>query len=65
MPCLKKSADDTKKVLKAAKSGAPSSGVDIAGISGGMPGKPGANRTARPEKFGNQQKANLLFLRGG
>jgi len=39
------------KFLKAAQSGAPSSGVDIAGIGGGMPAKPGTNSMARPRKI--------------
>jgi hypothetical protein len=50
-----------EKVLKAAKSGAPSSGVGIAGISGGMPGKPGANSTARPGEIRKPTKGEFSF----
>jgi len=50
-----------EKVLKAAESGAPSSGVDIAGISGGMPGKPGTSSTARPEAIREPTKGEFSF----
>ena len=50
-----------QKILKAAESGAPSSGVDIAGISGGMPGKPGTSSTARPEAIREPTKGEFSF----
>jgi hypothetical protein len=50
-----------EKFLKAAESRAPSSGVDIAGISGGMPGKPGAKSTARPGEIRKPTKGESSF----
>jgi hypothetical protein len=50
-----------EKVLKSAEGGAPSSGVDIAGISGCMPGKLGTNSTARPGEIRKPTKGESSF----